>query len=117
MYYRTEQKNPVSKPSKPVEFYLTKNVNEYLDPLTVINFHTLIASAFMRSPLDMYVIEKCPDGSGRIRAAGYNFTQPGQLDESTVFHTFKSYSLRTIWAKIDDHGSKYVCTFLFPSDY
>ena len=117
MYYRKDTTTPAQKPLKPVEFYLSSGVSEYLDPLTVIRFHTLSAGAFMRSALDMYVIEKCPNGTGQVRAAGRSFADPNHLDESTVFHTFKSFSYRTIWAKIDDYGSKYVCTFLFPSEY
>ncbi len=67
----------------------------------------------------MYVFEE-KNGIQTVREAGYylNGNESEKPQETKiVYRATDSLPIETFWAKIDDYGDKFVCTFLFPDEY
>lgn len=72
--------------------------------------------ALQKHAVDMLVFE-VKDDTMQIRSAGYFLNNDSKLDEKTIISSFESLPTDTFWLKLDDYGSHYVGTFLFPSEY
>ena len=78
-----------------------------------------VVSCLSKHPVDMLVFEQPKDGVLQVRSIGYflDETRREQLDETTVLLKNKSLPIKKFYFKIDDHGSFWLGTFLFPEEY
>ncbi len=65
---------------------------------------------------DMFVLSPTEDGQTTVRLAGYHFLT-NELNEKKIISTIRLTIPETIWFKIDDHGTHYIGTLLFPDEY
>ena len=65
---------------------------------------------------DMFVLSPTPEGHTEVRLAGYHF-QTNELNEKKIISTLRLTIPETIWFKVDDHGTNYIGTLLFPDEY
>jgi hypothetical protein len=101
---------------KKMQFYMTANFQQQVDPLIVFELIRLVNFLFNKYPYDMLVFEPSEKGYLRVRLAGYSFID-NMLDEETVIAETRIKLNNTFWWKVDDYGEFYVGTFLFPDDW
>lgn len=73
--------------------------------------------ALAKKPVDMLVFEQPEEGRMQIRAAGHDLATDSVLDETTVIMSTESLPIKKFWFKLDDCGTHYIGTFLFPEDF
>jgi len=71
---------------------------------------------FNDHPYDMFVLSPIPEGQTAVRLAGYHF-QTNELNEKKIISTIRLTVPEPIWFKVDDHGTHYIGTLLFPDEY
>jgi len=102
---------------KPVEFVATAGwLNKY-GGIEMTVYIKLALRAWQTHPVDMLIFEQPRKGRLQVRSAGYFLSDDTKLDETTVILTVESLDIETFWLKVDDYGSHYVATFLFPDEY
>lgn len=103
--------------SKPIQIVATAAFHQTYGGLEAALYTKEALQALRKKPVDMLVFEMVGEDRMRIRSAGYDLATNSVLDETTVIWETESLHIKKFWFKIDDHGDKYVGTFLFPEDY
>jgi len=78
-----------------------------------------VATCLAKHPVDMLVFEQPEDGVLQVRSAGYFLDEArrGKLDETTILLKDESLPIKKFYFKIDDQGTFWSGTFLFPEEY
>jgi len=101
---------------KELKICASMGFNNKFEGMEAQLYVNLVLNVLKNHPVDMLVFEVI-NGKQQIRSAGYRLNGNNELDESTILYTAKSLPTETFWFKIDDYGSHYVGTFLFPEEY
>lgn len=101
---------------KELELYFTPGIQETLTTVDLIKISQIVRILFNQYRVDMFVFENNNKNQTQIRLAGY-FFDTDNFDDTSIVHTFNSVLSETFWLKIDDHGCKFVGTFLLPCEY
>jgi len=105
--------------NKEIRINATRTWNEMYGGLEARHYITMAINILKKKPVDMLVFENVTENDilkMQVRCAGYDFNT-NELDEKTTFFKGESLEIKKFYFKIDDFGSHYVGTMLFPEEY
>jgi hypothetical protein len=102
---------------KPVQFVGTAGWNDKYGGLEAALYISEALKCLTKHPVDMLIFEMPRANVMQIRSAGYDLQTQSKLDETTILFKSQSLPIEKFWVKVDDFGSKFVATFLFPDEY
>ena len=99
---------------KPLAFLATSAVNHALKQTSLV-LSIYLGGLFKDFPYDMFVLEP-KENETEVRLAGYNF-KTQLLNEDSIIAKLPIKINRRLWFKVDDYGTKFVGTLLYPEEY
>ena len=107
---------PPTLPTKNLKVFSTRRVFSELgfQETNIVLIEML--KIFNDHMFDMFVLSPTPNGQTSVRLSGYHF-QTNKLNEKKIISTIRLEIPETIWFKVDDHGTNYIGTLLFPDEY
>lgn len=101
---------------KSIQFVATAHFNNKYGGIEMIAYIKTALKVLQKYPVDMLVFEMTDEKHMQVRLSGYDM-RDGTLREQTIATTFTSLPTDTFWLKLDDYGTHFIGTFLFPEDY
>ena len=102
--------------NKPVRIVASASFNDMYGGIEAGLYIGIALEILQKHPHDMLVFEMANESCLQVRLAGYHL-QTQKLNEKSVVFKTESLSIKTFWVKVDDYGTEYILTFLFPEDY
>jgi len=102
--------------NKPVKIVATSGFSTQYGGIEAAMYVKMAMGILQKFPNDMLVFEMADENHLRVKLAGYHL-QSGELIEEWEVQRIESLKVKTFWVKVDDYGSEYVITFLFPDEY
>ena len=108
--------SPLEIPIKGLQVFSTRGVFEELGSLETNILLIELMKLFEDHRYDMFILSPNEGGKTEVRLAGYHFLT-NELNEKKIISSLRIDIPEIIWFKVDDHGTHYIGTLLFPDEY